>query len=450
MGYNKFSIMIATQTVIIMLLLMLLTYLINIPGYYASILFVTLLLISQCIFVYRFVTKTNQELSRFFDAARHADYSQRFELKDMGAGFGELSKTFSDILRQFQENRTSQAKDLRYLKAIIEQVPVPLIAVNSDESLTLWNNSARRLFGANHVKTLNDLKQFGEDFVHQINSVRAGERRLVNFLIDGMELQLTISATEIVLDNRQEKLLSLLDIQSELDGAQFEAWQGLVRVLTHEIMNSITPVASLAKTAVDLIDDARLKVKERPDIVDELTDVSNAVQTVARRSDGLMNFVGSYRRLTRLPLPDKKTIKIKELFDQVIALATQEWEEKNIALQTKIEPTELDINIDKNMIEQLLINLLLNAEHAVAEKEKPEICMQASLNRRGHVVIDVSDNGAGIADEIVKKIFVPFFTTKREGSGVGLALTRQVMIAHGGTVQFEKSTTGGALFRLTF
>ncbi len=128
----------------------------------------------------------------------------------------------------------------------------------------------------------------------------------MNFLIDGMELQLTISATEIVLDNRQEKLLSLLDIQSELDGAQFEAWQGLVRVLTHEIMNSITPVASLAKTAVDLIDDARLKVKERPDIVDELTDVSNAVQTVARRSDGLMNFVGSYRRLTRLPLPDKK------------------------------------------------------------------------------------------------------------------------------------------------
>ncbi len=442
--------MIATQTVIIMLLLMLLTYLINIPGYYASILFVTLLLISQCIFVYRFVTKTNKELSRFFDAARHADYSQRFELKDMGAGFGELSRTFSDILRQFQENRTSQAKDLRYLKAIIEQVPVPLIAVNSDESLTLWNNSARRLFGANHVKTLNDLKQFGEDFVHQINSVRAGERRLVNFLIDGMELQLTISATEIVLDNRQEKLLSLLDIQSELDGAQFEAWQGLVRVLTHEIMNSITPVASLAKTAVDLIDDARLKVKERPDIVDELTDVSNAVQTVARRSDGLMNFVGSYRRLTRLPLPDKKIVKIKELFDQVITLATHEWEDKNIALQTKIEPAELDINIDKNMIEQLLINLLLNAEQAVAEKEKPEICMQASLNRRGHVVIDVSDNGTGIADEIVKKIFVPFFTTKREGSGVGLALTRQVMIAHGGTVQFEKSTAGGALFRLTF
>jgi len=442
--------MIAVQTVIIMILLILLTYLINIPGYYASTLLVTLILISQCVFVVRFVSKTNKELSRFFDAARHADYSQRFELKDMGSGFGELSRTFSDILKQFQGNRTSQAKDLRHLKAIIEQVPVPLIGINTDQTLTLWNNSARRLFGANHVKSLNDLKQFGEDFVRQINAVNAGERRLVNFLIDGMELQLTISATEIIIDNRQEKLLSLMDIQSELDGAQFEAWQDLVRVLTHEIMNSITPVASLAKTAVDLIDDARLKAKEHPEIVEELTDVANAVQTVARRSDGLMNFVGSYRRLTRLPSPDKKNIKIKDLFDQAISIATQEWEEKNIVLHTQIEPTELDINIDKDMIEQLLINLLLNAEQAVADTEQAKICMEASLNRRGHVIIDVSDNGTGISDEIAKKIFVPFFTTKRDGSGVGLALTRQVMIAHGGTVQFENSTAGGALFRLTF
>jgi len=215
-------------------------------------------------------------------------------------------------------------------------------------------------------------------------------------------------------------------------------------------MNSITPVASLAKTAVDLIDDARLKAKEHPEIVEELTDVANAVQTVARRSDGLMNFVGSYRRLTRLPSPDKKNIKIKDLFDQAISIATQEWEEKNIVLHTQIEPTELDINIDKDMIEQLLINLLLNAEQAVADTEQAKICMEASLNRRGHVIIDVSDNGTGISDEIAKKIFVPFFTTKRDGSGVGLALTRQVMIAHGGTVQFENSTAGGALFRLTF
>jgi len=442
--------MIAIQTVMIMLTLILFTYLINISGYYAATLLVSLLLMGQCMYVYRFVSQTNNELARFFDAARHADFSQRFELKEMGAGFGELGKTFTDILQRFQESRTGQEKELRHLKAIIEHVPMPLISIHSNKSLTLWNNSVRRLFGNTHVANVSDLEQFGEEFINQLQLIRAGERRLVTFEVDDMEQQLSISATEIIIDGKQEKLLSMLDIQSELDSAQLQAWQDLVRVLTHEIMNSITPVASLAKTAVDLLDDAKNKVKEQPEIVEELIDASDAVQTVARRSDGLMKFVGSYRRLTRLPTPNKKLVQINELFAQVSSIATQHWDEKGIELKTSIEPSELDINSDKDMTEQLLINLLQNAEQAVSSTKNPTIAMSASLNRRGRVVIDVADNGIGVPDEIARKIFVPFFTTKRHGSGVGLALTRQVMLAHGGSVKLEKSTSGGALLRLTF
>ncbi len=450
MGFKKFSILIAIRTVMVMLTTVLLGFLINLNGYYASTLLVTLLLVAQCVLVFRFVVKTNNELTRFFDAARYADFSQRFEFQDLGAGFAELGNTFTDILKRFQENRAEQEEQYRHLKALIEHVPVPLISIHSDDKISLWNNSARRLFGANTVTQLDDLAQFGEDFIAQLQSLGVGERRLVSFEVDGMEQQLVIQATQIIISGRQEKLLSLQDIQSELDGVQLQAWQDLVRVLTHEIMNSITPVASLAKTAADLLDDAKSKLKDSVVIADELTDASDAINTVARRSDGLMNFVGSYRRLTRLPTPNKKNIKLERLFSQVAAVATSDWNEKNIELTIKIEPPGLATRVDVDMIEQLLINLLQNAEQALATIESPKVNMVGSMNRRGHVVIDVFDNGAGVPDDIVQKIFVPFFTTKREGSGVGLALTRQVMIAHGGSVKLNPSPLGGASFRLTF
>ncbi|WNC73468.1 ATP-binding protein [Thalassotalea psychrophila] len=450
MGFKKFSLMVALRTVMIMLTLILLTFLITTPGYHAATLLTSLFLIVQCIMVFRFITKTNAELARFLDAARYADFSQRFELKSLGAGFGELGNAFTDILKRFQAVRTSQEEELRHLKAMVEHVPVPLMSVHSDGVLTLWNNSARRLFGSNHVTKVDDLRQFGEDFASHIQSVQPGERRLVTFEVDGMEQQLTILSTQIITAGKQEKLLSMQDIQSELDVVQLQAWQDLVRVLTHEIMNSITPVASLSKTAVDLLDDAKAKIIDRPDLVESLADVSDAIQTVARRSDGLTKFVGSYRRLTRLPPPNKKMVKLSDIFSQVTLLGTQQWLEKDISFSSNIEPAELDINVDKDMIEQLLINLLQNAEQALTKVSNPVVTMNAYLNKRGHAVIDLSDNGAGVADEIAKKVFVPFFTTKKEGSGVGLALTRQVMVAHGGNVKLEQSALGGALFRLTF
>lgn len=458
MGFKKFSLIIATKTILVMLTLILLSFLITTPGYHAATLLVILFLIAQCILVFRFVSKTNAELARFLDAARYADFSQRFEMKDSGAGFGELGKAFTDILKQFQTLRSGQEEELRHLKAMIEHVPVPLMSIHADETVTLWNNSARRLFGANHVTRTVDFAQFGQEFSHHLNNIDAGERRLVTFNVDSMEQQLTISSTEVIIKNKKEKLVSMQDIQSELDGVQLQAWQDLVRVLTHEIMNSITPVASLAKTAVDLLDDAKGKISDHPDVVEELADVSSAVQTVARRSDGLTKFVGSYRRLTRLPAPNKKIIRLKNLFSEVETLATEKWADAGISFKTSIVPEGLELNADMDMIEQLLINLLKNAEQAVLDHStsttQPEITpaieLSAALNKRGHIVIAVSDNGKGVSKELEKKIFVPFYTTKREGSGVGLALTRQIMIAHGGNVKYEENAFGGALFKLTF
>ncbi|PCI63340.1 MAG: histidine kinase [Kordiimonadales bacterium] len=450
MGFKRFSIFLGIRLIIIMVALLGLTFLYNAERFFASTILAFAVVVVLSFEMIRFVSKTNAEVTRFLDAARYADFGQRFNFQGMGAGFGDLGDTFTDILKRFQVVRATKEAELRHLKALIEHVPSPLISVHADEKLTLWNNAARRLFGSAHVTRITDLAQFGDDFKKEVRDIKAGQRRLVTFEVDGIEQRLTIASTQIIIGGHIERLVSLQDIQSELDAAQLQAWQDLVRVLTHEIMNSITPVASLAKTAVDLVDDVLGKIEGQPEILEELNDVKDAVNTVARRSDNLMKFVSSYRSLTRLPPPEKSLIRIDDLLAGVAKVATQGWNERGLSLVSSVEPSELDVMADRDMVEQVLINLLQNAGQALEGTKDGTVWLNSHLNKRGHIIIEVVDNGPGIPADIAKKIFVPFFTTKREGSGVGLALTRQVMIAHGGAVSVAEREEGGAKFTLTF
>jgi nitrogen fixation/metabolism regulation signal transduction histidine kinase len=450
MGFKQFSALLALRLAMIMISLVALGYFILSPGYHAATLLFFGLVVLLGYDVFRFVSRTNQEVSRFLDAARYADFGQRFSFGTMGAGFEDLGATFTEILERFRQQRTDQEGELRHLRALLEHVPVPLISVHADGHLTLWNNTSRRLFGGGQITHLGDVAIFGQRFADILANVQPGERHLARFSVDGMERQLTVAASQLVIEGEAERLISLQDIQSELDGTQLEAWQDLVRVLTHEIMNSITPVASLAKTTVDLVEDAAAKVTDHPDVVQDLGDVRNAVETVARRSDSLMNFVSSYRRLTRLPAPERTTVLIEEVFASVANLTTAEWAGQGLALTLSVEPEQLDLSVDRGMLEQILINLLQNAEQALNECDQGQVSLSARLNKRGHVSIEVADNGPGIPQDLRHKVFVPFFTTRREGSGVGLALSRQVMTAHGGSITVSESEYGGARFTLTF
>jgi two-component system nitrogen regulation sensor histidine kinase NtrY len=306
------------------------------------------------------------------------------------------------------------------------------------------------LFGITPVSRVSDLEQFGAEFFGQIQRIKPGEQRVTTFIADKMIQQLKISASEITITSNTERLISLQNIQNELDGMQLSAWQDLVRVLTHEIMNSITPVTSLAHTAASLVEEARQKISDNSDIVEVLADAKDAVDTVARRSDGLLKFVSSYRQLTRLPIPSMQQIKIRTLFDDVTRVAAADWLEKGIGLITNIEPGQLDIVADHQMIEQVLINLLKNSEQVLEGIDNRQVNLTAKLNLRGHVAIDVSDNGTGIPAGAAANIFVPFYTTRRDGSGVGLALSRQIMIAHGGTIGFTNNDDAGVTFTLVF
>lgn len=462
MNFNRFSRLIALRAVLTMLSLILLSQAIIHDGYQVTSVLLIMVVVCQFVELTRFISKTNTELVRFFDAIRHADFSQRFELKQLGHGFDELGVTFTDILARLQQVRANQETELRQTKAILEHVPVPLLSINQHGKVTLLNNSVRRLFGSNTVTHIDDFAKFSADLPKKLLAILAGQHTLVNINIDEIEHKLIVSATEITTASQRETLLSMQDIQSELARAQLQAWQDLVSVLTHEIMNSITPVASLAKTTVDLVGDVREKTANLPrinqeinqEINQDLFDILGAVKTVARRSDGLMQFVTSYRRLTHLPTPNKKCVSVATLFTHVTTLASENWQDNEIQLSTNISPPALDFHVDNDMIEQILLNLLLNAEQAFAANNEHDkvakIDLKACLNLRGHVVIEVADNATGINTENLSDIFVPFFTTKKQGSGVGLALTRQVMLAHNGKVSVRNNSQGGATFSLTF
>ena len=447
MAFRDFSGGLFAQVALLFISLTLLAYLLTATNYIAVSSLLSIAVVAQVWHIVQTTRRTNRELARFLDAVRNADFSQSFTGGPGGAGFAELSRALNASMHAFRDSRRALENEVRMLRGLVEQVPVPLISVDQNGRVTTLNNAARRLFGTAVVGKVADLVPFGAALHDAVCHLEPGQRVLIGLEGDDSEMRLAVSVSHLTVGAAEQRLVSLNNIHGELEATELEAWRRIVRVLTHEIMNSITPISSLAKTAADMIADAD---GDTAVAAGSVPDVRHAVETVARRSEGLVRFVDSYRRLTRVPAPALKRLRLADVFDRLERLVGPELKAAEIRLVVDLAAKGLEVDADPDQIDQALLNLVSNAREAVAGRDDATIWLVGRLSRSGRTVIDVADNGPGVPADISDSIFVPFFTTKRGGSGIGLPLSRQIMRAHNGSLLLRNRAGGGAQFTLRF
>ncbi|MEM0953810.1 MAG: ATP-binding protein [Pseudomonadota bacterium] len=443
---NHFTLQLGLRVLLIIAAAIAGSWLLVRPGMHVSTVLVLAGLAILAVELWHYVNRTNIELARFLEAFQYGD-TTRAPLPVTTGGFEELRDSIAGILQRLKKQRSSQETEARNLRLLIDHSPVPLLTLHEDGALTINNHAARRLFGASQIARISDIAPFGATLRRALSETLPGESRVVTITVDGISRQYSLSVTEYRAADGVHRLLSLQDIQSELADVQVQAWQDLVRVLAHEIMNSMTPITSLANTSTDLARSLRGNAKPDERCLDDL---DSALATIAKRSDGLLQFVESYRQLTRLAPPERRRVSIRELIDSVIQLSVAERLQTPDIVDWHVSPQDLHGYLDRELVEPVLLNLLRNAWQATASIAQPRIRINAYLNRAGSLVLEVSDNGPGIAKELQNRVFVPFFTTKKGGSGVGLALAKQVMTAHAGHIRYVDNEGGGARFLLIF
>lgn len=421
-------------------------YVIHKTSLLATSFIIVFLIIYQVYDIIRYTERTNTYLNRFLESIRHADFSQSFKMRDLGSSFAELNDNFNEVMREFQKVRREKEQNYQYLQTVVEHIGVGLIAFEPNGDVQVMNRAAKKILNSYQVKNIVTLSSLSPDLVQMLFQLKSGEKALVKFVEDEELLQLMVYATEFRMRDQAIKLVSLQNIQSELEEQEMEAWQKLISVLTHEIMNSVTPIASLSNTMSDILKEC----KNDKNFHENIDDIDQAIQTIHKRSEGLLHFVQAYRSLTRLPRPDFQIFQVAELFKNIQQLLVPEFGEKGISFNMSCDPVTLELTADQKLIEQVLINILKNATEAVDSTKNPVIELSASLDTRGRVNIQVRDNGPGISPEAQDKIFVPFYTTKKGGSGIGLSLSKQIMRIHKGKMSFQSEPEEGTVFKLIF
>jgi len=409
------------------------------------------LIIYQVWSLIKYVDRTNRELAGFLESIRYSEFTRTFQISDRGSSFDELNAAFNDVMRDFQQVRSEREEHFHYLQSIVQSIDVSILAYQRDGTVEMINPAAKKLFQVNNLRNINMLRSLSEKLADTLLKINPGENKLVKVQDEEDILQLAIFATEFKVKDKVILLSTIKNIQNVLEEQETAAWQKLIRVLTHEIMNSIAPISSLSSTVESMVRPYTSGEKDMPEVdLGTIQEIQGALQTINKRSTGLMNFVETYRSLTKIPEPNFAVVNMKELIQHVHTLMKKEVQKKSISLAITIEPDTIEVQIDEQMIEQVLINLIKNSVHALGGAEDGRILIRGFYNKRGRPTIQVTDNGPGILDDVIDKIFIPFFTTKRSGSGIGLSLSRQILRLHGGTITAKSIPNKETIFTMTF
>jgi nitrogen fixation/metabolism regulation signal transduction histidine kinase len=395
------------------------------------------------------VERPTQDVSSFLDAIKFDDLSSSFKTESPDPSVQKLHREMNEALGKLRQSRKEKDSEYQFFKNIVQHVGIGILTFKRDETIQIINNAAKRLLHIDKADRLHDLRDVSEDMVEAFLKLKTGGRELVRVKNGDETIQLSIYAIELTLRGEEVKLISMSNIQSELEEKEMEAWQNLVRVLTHEIMNSVTPISSLAGVVEEELH-RKLLANELNMEKDEAEDMHLSIQTISRRSEGLIKFVKEFRSLTHIPKPKLAEVCIRPLLDELAMLHKKELADNNIIISVAVEPDTLCIRADKTLIEQVLINLIKNAIQAFGEKLDKKIMLSSYVNENGGVIVSVKDNGTGIEPEALEKIFIPFFSTKKTGSGIGLSLSKQIMRQHEGNIAVKSVLGEGTEFLLRF
>ena len=448
MGFNRFRIFVLIRVIVLFVTVATFVYLLFFDQKYVTTVVTGFLIIFEVFELFNYIESTNKKLARFFDAIKYNDFNMSFTHDNkLGKTFKALNLAFKDVIDAILEERKKSEQSFQQLRVVVENIGTGIIAINETGEVKLINRSALHLLQLESLRSLDDLRQKAPNFHFTITHLNSSKRAAYK---NEKGQELVILETMYKLGGELYRLIALQDIKAELQAKELEAWQNLTKVLRHEIMNSIAPISSLTSTLSEVLKEDVIKKNGLNTIEDEsLEDLTEGLSTISSRSEGLINFVNAYRDYTNLPEPDKRPTDVKSLVQNTTALLKNDFFKANVALEVIHAKTSIELNIDYQLIEQVLINILKNALEVVENKENAKVKLETSMHGE-LVTVSISDNGAGITPEATEKIFMPFFSTKNRGSGIGLSLSKQIMQLHGGDIQLETELGKGATFRMVF
>jgi nitrogen fixation/metabolism regulation signal transduction histidine kinase len=450
MNVDNFRLNLAFRIISLVLSIFIFALVLNKNGYIFTSVFLGLLIIYQSISLLQYVESANNEMIKLLNYIRYDDFSNTYYFKIKGKSFSRLSEALNSVMAQFKDLRAEKEAQYLYLQNIIQHIGVGIISFSKTGDIHIINNAAKQLFKKINLVNIKNLNGISPELVQTCLTLKSGSRKLIRVKLDEFTYELAVHALDISLRGDEYKVVSIQNIHSELEDKEMDAWQNIVRVLTHEIMNSVAPISSLAATIQDEIRAAKEENKKISD--EEAEDLIYAAGTIERRSESLINFVRDFRMLTQIREPLLKQVQVKKLFEHIVSLMKISADDAKVRLNVQLPPASMYIAADEVLIEQVLINLVKNAveAHKDCEKETKFVEMFALYDTKSRPMIVVKDNAGGIESEALEKIFIPFYSTKKGGSGIGLSLSRQIMRMHKGNILASSEIGIGTSFVLKF
>ena len=398
--------------------------------------------------LYRFQRKAQDELQQFVESVHYRDFSRYFDVKHAPAELQPLREGFNQINSTFKVISKEKETQYQYLQKILELVDTGIISYEGENGEVLWmNESLKRMLQVPYLKTIHSLAKRDNELYKDIIALKPGDGKITKAHLEKATFKVLLSATAFQTEGKKFKLIAFQNINEALDETESKAWQKLLSVMTHEIMNSIAPISSLADTLKNRLEKSVSHMTTKSAAVHDL---ELGIETIKRRSEGLLKFAETYRNLNKIITPNLKPVYVRDLFESLHQLMEPTLAQKNIEMDIVLKDPSLILQADTNLVEQVLINLVVNAIEAVKDSPDPTIILSASSSPSKKILIKVSDNGLGMSEEVADKIFIPFFSTKKNGSGIGLSLCKQIMMLHKGNITVQSREGEGTAFSLQF